>query len=152
MFHLCLLSKSFTITDLYWLLKQTGIDWTYPYNYFVIFTSTWKTFQTVSTQKLKKTFLFRTRVTKIQYLASSRGSLITPKSHTPPSKSAINDEFQKCCDKGQQHLATVFIQPLYFYSQGVRVTIDKPAKDIKLDDVKRQLKSNYMSSLKGLYL
>ncbi|VDI73984.1 Hypothetical predicted protein [Mytilus galloprovincialis] len=91
---------------------------------------------------------YGTRVTKIQYLASSRGSLITPKSHTPPSTSVINDEFQKCCEKGQQHLATVFIQPLYHYTQGVRVTIDKPAKDIKLDDVKRQLKSNYMSSLK----
>lgn len=103
-------------------------------------------------QFLHKTFLFRTRVTKIQYLASSRGSLITPKSHTPPSTSAINDEFQKCCEKGQQHLATVFIQPLYHYIQGVRVIIDKPAKDINLDDVKRQLKSNYMSSLKGLYL
>ena len=91
-------------------------------------------------------------MTNLQYLASSRGKLITPKSNNPPPISVINDELQKCCSNGQRHLATVFIKPLRPYTEGVRLTLDKSNDTgVILKDVKKKLSQNYLTALNGRY-
>ena len=89
---------------------------------------------------------FRSRITKIQYLVSSRGSLITPKRYKPPSPAVVNDMLKR----NTHHIDSVYSNSLlYQYTDGIRVTLDKAVNTIRIDNITKILKSNYISSLKG---